>query len=203
MREKPSLADDDALTPEEEGSLVCALDDKYGIIWSLSAPKLEILPQVEVSVDSTVLEPMQIFTLTMQERLPDDVHLLLEVVKGRFCKVNLEFAGDERVVGKLDTNTQRSLLNRSTWERIRTKMPPLLQPSQEARRMIGASGAALTMYGELRRCPIVLNGCQYFANMVLAKLGPTLSAYLCMDFLLVYGAKIDLEKDHLHLSAMQ
>ena len=65
--------------------------------------------------------------------------------------------------------------------------------------MVGTLVAALTVYGELRKCPIVLNSLKFYVNLVVAKLGPTVSAILCMDFLLAYGAKIDLERDHLHL----
>ena len=57
------------------------------------------------------------------------------------------------------------------------------------------------MYCELRKCPIVLNSFQYFVNLVVAELWSTVSAFLGMDFLLVYGAKIDLETDQVHLNA--
>ena len=67
--------------------------------------------------------------------------------------------------------------------------------------MIGASGEPLTVYGELRRCPIVLNGHQYYANLVVAELRPTVSAILGMDFLTAYGAKIDLEIYQVRLKA--
>jgi len=65
--------------------------------------------------------------------------------------------------------------------------------------MIGVSGAPLTVYGELRKCPKVLNGYQYYANLVVAELKPTVSAILSMDFLLAYGEKTDFEADQVRL----
>ena len=67
--------------------------------------------------------------------------------------------------------------------------------------MIGVSGAPLTGYGELKKCPIVLKGYQLYVHLVIAELGPTVSAILGMDFLLAYGAKIDLETDQVRLKA--
>ena len=125
------------------------LDDKYGIPWSLSRLDLQILPQEQVSVEPTVTDPTQIFSLT----LPDNVHLLRQVVKTRLYRVDLVFVGDERVEGILDTGTQSSLLNAPSWRCICTKMPSLFQPSDQAKWMIEASGAPLTVYGEVSRCP--------------------------------------------------
>jgi len=93
--------------------------------------------------------------------MPDNMHLLPEVGRARLSRVDLIFVGDKRVDSILDTGAHRSLLNTSGWKRICTMMPPLLQPSNEARRMIGASGAPLTV----RKCPIVLNGYQYYVNL--------------------------------------
>ena len=41
-------------------------------------------------------------------------------------------------------------------------------------------GASLTVIGELRRCPVLLNGYQYYANLVVAELD-TVDAILGMD----------------------
>ena len=57
------------------------------------------------------------------------------------------------------------------------------------------------MYGDLKRCPIVLKGYQYYANLVVAELRPTVSAILGMKFLTAYGAEIDLEVDQFCLKA--
>ena len=57
-----------------------------------------------------------------------------------------------------------------------------MEPPKWAKGLIGAWGKTLTVHGELRRCPVVLNGYQYQANLVVADMG-TLSAILSMDFL--------------------
>ena len=66
--------------------------------------------------------------------------------------------------------------------------------------MVGASGAALTVKGELRRCPVILNSYKFHVNLVVADLGPV-SAILGMDFLKAYGVKIDLSTDTVSLKA--
>ena len=76
-----------------------------------------------------------------------------------------------RVPGILDTGAQRSLLSASSYERVGASLPPLMQPSIGAKRMVGASGASLTVNGELRRCPVLLNGYEYHVNLVVAELG--------------------------------
>ena len=106
-------------------------------------------------------------------------------MKTRLCRVNLIFVGDE--------GAQCFLLNASSWKHICTRIPLLLQPSTQAKRMIGALGVPLTVYGELRRWPIVQNGYQYYVNLVVAELRPTVNAIFGMDFLTAYGTKIDLE----------
>jgi len=55
-----------------------------------------MLLQIEVGVDSTVLEPTQIFTLTMREHLSDDVHPLPEVAKARLCSSNRTKTSEEK-----------------------------------------------------------------------------------------------------------
>ena len=90
-------SDDDVLTLEANRSLAHALDDMYGIPWSLSALELEKLPQMEVSVDSTVTDPSQVFTLTLQDRMPDNVHRLPEVAKEHLCRVELIFVEDKEL----------------------------------------------------------------------------------------------------------
>ena len=67
--------------------------------------------------------------------------------------------------------------------------------------MIRASGTPLTVYGELRRCPIVLNGYKYYVNLEIADLGTTVRAILGMDFLKAYEAKINLETDQVRRKA--
>ena len=94
--------------------------------------KLELTP--EEGNDHTVKEPEQIFSLIM----PDNVHLLPLVAETRLCYVNLEF-GKVRVLGILDTGAQRSLLNASSYERVHVRLPPLMKPSDQAKRMVGAS----------------------------------------------------------------
>ena len=56
--------------------------------------------------------------------------------------------------------------------------------------MVGASGASLTVIGELSRCPVLLNGYQYHVNSVVAELD-TVDAILGMDFLTAYGVTIN------------
>ena len=68
-----------------------------------------------------------------------------------------------------------------------------MQPSIGAKRMVGASVASLTVIGELRRCPVLLNGYQYYANLVIAELD-TVDAILGMDFLKAYDVTINLKK---------
>ena len=58
-----------------------------------------------------------------------------------------------------------------------------------------AQGTTLMVIGELRRCPVLLNGYEYHVNLVVADLG-AVSAILGMDFLKAYGVKINLETDN-------
>ena len=102
--------------------------------------------------------------------------------------------------GILDTGAQRSLLSASSYERVRTRLPPLMQPSVGSKRILGASGASLTVIGELRRCPVLLNGYEYHVNLVVADLG-TVDAILGMDFLKAYGVTINLKNDTVSLEA--
>ena len=64
--------------------------------------------------------------------------------------------------------------------------------------LIGASGDSLSVGGYLRRCPILLNGYKYHVNLVVADLG-VVDAILGMDFLLAYGAVIDLRAAEVRL----
>ena len=75
-----------------------------------------------------------------------------------------------------------------------------MQPSLGAKRMVGASGASLTVKGELRRCPVLLNGYLYHVNLVVAELD-TVDAILGMDFLKAYGVTIKLKTDTVSLGA--
>ena len=75
-----------------------------------------------------------------------------------------------------------------------------MQPSVGAKRMVGASGASLTVIGELRRCPVLLNGYEYHVNLVIADLG-IVDATLGMDFLMAYGVTINLKNDTVSLEA--
>ena len=113
--------------------------------------------------------------------MPDNVYPLPKVAKMRLCRVNLGFGG-VGVPGILDTGAQRSLLSASSYERVRASLPPFMQPSIGAKQMVGASGALLTVKGELRRFPVLLNGYEYHVNLVVAELG-TVDAILVMDFL--------------------
>ena len=79
----------DALTEAEKGSLGPLLNDKYGLPWCLRALDLELLPQEQVCVNTTVKDPTQIFLLT----LPDNVQPLLQVVRTHFCQIDLMFVG--------------------------------------------------------------------------------------------------------------
>ena len=56
------------------------------------------------------------------------------------------------------------------------------------------------MYGELRRCPVVLNGYEYHANLVIADLG-NVSAILGMDYFKAYDADINLKIDTVNFIA--
>ena len=140
-------------------------------------------------------EPEQIFSLTM----PDNVYPLPKVAEMRLCHVSLKFGG-VGVPGILDTGAQRSLLSASSYERLRARLPPLMKPSIQAQRMVGASGASLTVLGELRRCPVLLNGYEYHVNLVVADLS-TVDAILDMDFLKAYGVTINLKNDTVSLEA--
>ena len=84
-----------------------------------------------------------LLTLTQTEYI---VHPLEDVARSRLCCVDLEF-GSERVSGILDTGAQSSLLNTSCYERMKTEVPPLLQPLPGARGFVGASGKQLTVHG--------------------------------------------------------
>ena len=75
-----------------------------------------------------------------------------------------------------------------------------MQTSFGAKRMVGASGASLTIKGELRRCPLLLNGYLYHVNLVIAELG-TVDTILGMDFLTAYGVTINLKNDTVSLGA--
>ena len=88
------------------------------------------------------------------------VHPLPDVARTRLCCVDFDF-GSERVFGILDTGAQHSLLSTSSYEPVKTVVPPLLQPLPGARGFIGASGKRLTVHGEVRRCPVTLNGYEY------------------------------------------
>ena len=66
--------------------------------------------------------------------------------------------------------------------------------------MVGASGASLTVIGELRRCPVLLNGYEYHVNLFVADLG-TVDAILSMDFLNAYGVTINLKNFTVSLEA--
>jgi len=131
--------------------------------------------------------------------VPDNVYPLPNVAETRLCRVNLGLGG-VGVPGILDTGAQRSLLSATSYERVRASLPPLMQPSIGAKRMVGASGASLTVIGELRRCPVLLNGYQYYANLVVAKLD-TVDAILGMDFLKAYDVTINLKNDIVSLGA--
>ena len=74
-----------------------------------------------------------------------------------------------------------------------TNYQDIMQPSFGAKRMVGASGASLTVIGELRRCPVLLNGYRYHVNLAVAELD-TVDAILGMDFLTAYGVTINLFK---------
>ena len=75
-----------------------------------------------------------------------------------------------------------------------------MQPSVGAKRMVGASGASLTVIGELRRCPVLLNGYKYYVNLVVTKLD-TVDAILGMDFLKAYDVTINFKNDIVSLGA--
>ena len=139
-----------ALTEEERANLDRMLMDRCGIPWILSVHYQEITCMTE-NDQEVANEPEQIFSLTM----PDNVYPLPKVVEMHLCHVNLKFGG-VRVPGILDTGAQCSLLSASSYERVRVRLPPLMKPSIQAQRMVGASGAWLTVLGELRRCPVLL-----------------------------------------------
>ena len=105
---------DEALSEEERASLDRMLTDQYGIPWSLNVRELDITRMTGNDHEVTN-EPEQIFSLT----LPDNVHPLPQVAETSLCHVNLKF-GEVGVPGILDTGGQDSLLNASSYERIRT-----------------------------------------------------------------------------------
>ena len=170
-----------ALTEEERANLDRMLTDRYGIPWILSVRELDITCMTE-NDQEVANEPEQICSLTMT----NNVYPLPKVAEMRLCHVNLEFVG-VGVTGILDTGAQRSLLSASSYERVHTRLPPLMQPSVGAKRMVGASG-------ELRRCPVLLNGYEYHVNLVVADLG-TVDTILGMDILTAYGVTINLKND--------
>jgi len=49
----------------------------------------------------------------------------------------------------------------------------------------------MTVHGEVRRCPVYLNGYEYNVNLVVADLG-AVNIILGMDFMLAYDASISL-----------
>ena len=143
-----------------------------------------------------VTEPELVFMLTQSETI---VHPLQDVARTRLCCVDLDF-GSVRVSGILDTGAQRSLLNTSSYERMKSLVPPLLQPLPGAWGCIGGSGKRLTVHGEVRRCPVTLNGFEYHVNLVVADLG-TVNVILGMDFLKAYDADISLRTDTMSFCA--
>ena len=74
------------------------------------------------------------------------VHLLQDVARTRLCCVDVDF-GSERVSGILDTGAQGSLLNTSSYERVKSMVPPLHQPRPGARGFVGVSRKRLTVHG--------------------------------------------------------
>ena len=113
-----------------------------GPVWNPLDPKrarTRYCLLTEVDQPKVAMEPSLIFSLT----IPDNVYPLPNVAEMRLCRGNLGFGG-----------AQRSLLSASSYERVRLSLPPLMQPSFGAKRMVGASGASLTVIGELRRCPV-------------------------------------------------
>ena len=188
-------AEDDVLwTREREEGLELMLEECYGIAWTINMKELTHSDGKE-GVDSSG-NPEQIFSLTMPR---NKVHRLHQVEQARLCRVNLNF-GIEIVAGILDTGAQRSLLNVASYDLIKSVVPPLLQPPSWCRGLMGATGTQLTVHGELRRCPFLLNGFQYHCNLVVAELG-VINAIIGMDFLKAYGAIIDLDRDQVTLSA--
>ena len=93
--------------------------------------------------------------------------------------------------GILDTGAQRALLNTSSYECEKAGVPPLLHPLPGAQGFIGASGKCLTVHGEVRRCPVTLNGYEYHVNLVVADLA-TVNVILGMDFMMAYDAEISM-----------
>ena len=59
---------------------------------------------------------------------------------------------------------------------------------------MGASGTTLTVRGELRGCPVSMNGYQFYAYFVVADQGDV-NIILGMDFLKAYDAVINLKAD--------
>ena len=92
------------------------------------------------------------------------------------------------------------MLSAFSYESVHSSLPPIIQPSFGAKRMLGASGASLTVKGDLRRCPELLNGYKYHVNLVVAELD-TVDAILGMDFLKAYGVTINLKTDTVSLGA--
>ena len=191
----PDEPDNAPLTENERRGLERMLTDHYGIPWVLSALELDALREEEEDPPKVAMEPGLIFSLTV----PDNVYPLPNVAETRLCRVNLGLGG-VGVTGILDTGAQRSLLSATAYERVCSRLPPLMQPSIGAKRMVGASGASLTVIGELRNCPVLLNGYKYYANLVVTKLD-TVDAILGMDFLKAYDVTIDLRHDIVSLGA--
>ena len=187
-REEISVVAHSAVKVGESPGVEHLLDKFYGKPWNFSMSELQ--PEEKKSEDHTVTEPGQVFSLTEGEYV---FHPLADIARSRLCRVDLEF-GSEIVTGILDTGAQRSLLNTSSYERVKSLVPPLLTPLAGAQGFVGATGTRLTVHGELRRCPVTLNGYQYFVNLVVADLG-TVSAILGMDFLMAYDADISLRRD--------
>ena len=173
------------LTTAERESVGCMLTGLYGIPWVVDAQELR--SEYGECVDPSVNEPELVFALTQSETI---VHPLQDVAKTRLCCVDVEF-GPERVSGILDTGAQRSMLNTSSFERVKSQVPPLIQPLPGAPGFVGASGERLTVHGEVRRCPVRLNGYEYHVNLVVADLG-TVNIILGMDFMLAYDSDISL-----------
>ena len=73
-----------------------------------------------------------------------------------------------------------------------------MEPPPWAQGLIGASGKRLTVRGQLRRVPFLLNDVLYHANLVVAHLG-AVNAILGMDFLKAYGAVINLETNQVSM----
>ena len=154
-QEETSSVARSAVTVGEITGVEHLLDKLYGQPWSFSMSERQ--PGEKKGEDHTVTEPEQIFALTEADC---EVHPLADIARSRLCRVDLEF-GSEIVTGILDTGAQRSLLNTSSYERVKSLVPPLLTPLTGAKGFVGASGTHLTVHGELRRCPVTLNCYKY------------------------------------------